>query len=168
MNQPFLVVQFPHAASHWKCESTSGGCSVSIISFLRKCYQQSCLCGVNDSFCLKPLEGVNFQQLSPSVERVLGIFVFVSLATQTNADTGGDVLDTALPDVLVQGRVDANVFGSHGLLGKGTDLLDGARSSALELHLVDALGEVDCVIPCDDVLLDLGCHGELYELTGTR
>lgn len=49
--------------------------------------------------------------------------------------------------MLVESGVDANILGSHLLLGELADLLDGTRSTLLVTHTVDQLGQVDCALP---------------------
>ena len=53
-------------------------------------------------------------------------------AREANTDASGDVLDATAPDVLVQLDVEADVLGSHRLLGELPDLTDSAGSLALE------------------------------------
>ena len=106
--------------------------------------------------CLEFLERANLNELGKCVKRVLGIFILVSLSAQSYSYASGDILDTALPHVLVEGGINTHILGSHGLFGKRADFLHCARSTALKLHLVNPFGKVDCVIPSNNVLL--GSH----------
>lgn len=68
------------------------------------------------------------------------------LALQANPQPAGQATDTALPHLLVQLGVDANVLDTHGLLCKLDDLLDGLGRALLELDIVHALVQVDGVL----------------------
>ena len=99
--------------------------------------------------------------LNKSVKFLVGIFVFVSLSTQTHTDALGWVPYTLRPDKLVDIGGDADILGSHSVLGELLDLLDCLGSLRLEGSLVGALGEVDCVIPGDKIGLRFRSHFEI-------
>jgi len=63
----------------------------------------------------------------------------------------GDVLDAFSPNLLVEGRVKADVRGSHVLIGKLFDGLDGGRRALLERFFVEVLVQMDRVLPGDNV-----------------
>jgi len=63
-----------------------------------------------------------------------------------------DSLDTLGPDLLVQARVDTDIGGTHGLLGKSLDGLDGVRSTLLEGSAVNVLVQVNGVLTSDNVV----------------
>lgn len=62
--------------------------------------------------------------------------------------TSESVPDSAVPDSLVQAGVDANVRGSHLLLGKLAHDLDRSRGALLVADLVQASVQVDGALPC--------------------
>ena len=104
---------------------------------------------------MQTLEGGNLDELGEGVELLAGLLVVVALAAQPNADAGGGLADAGGPNVLVELGVDPDVLGPHGLGGELLDGLDGAGGSLLEGRLVDHLGEVDGVVPGDEVRLGL-------------
>lgn len=64
----------------------------------------------------------------------------------------GHRLDTPRPYLLVQFGIKAHIVGSHCLLGKVDDRFDGPGSPLLERTTVDALVEMDGVLPRHDIL----------------
>lgn len=97
---------------------------------------------------------------------MLGTLLVVTSARDTDTETVRNALDSLLPDLLVQQRVDADILGSlsflldtqkpsidlsevkvryHSLEGEGLDLLDGLRSPLLEA------GTEDLEIPAHSV-----------------
>lgn len=50
--------------------------------------------------------------LDVGVQTLLGTLLVVTLAGDADAETEGDALDTGLPDLLVQGRVDTDILGA--------------------------------------------------------
>jgi len=81
---------------------------------------------------LETLEGSDGNVRDVGVQLLLGLLIIVTLAGQANADAVLDGLNTLGPDLLVQAGVDTDIGGTHGLLGKGLDGLDGVRSTLLE------------------------------------
>ena len=61
-------------------------------------------------------------------------------------------LDALCPECLVELGVDADISGTHGLLGERDDGLNGGRGTLLEGLSVDVLVHVDGVLAGDDVL----------------
>ena len=59
----------------------------------------------------KTLERRNLEESHSSVSLLLGIFLVVNLAVETNADAVGDAANTLAPDKLVDGGVKTNVLG---------------------------------------------------------
>ena len=57
---------------------------------------------------------------------------FVDLAGKADSNTARNVVDTLAPDVLVDGGVNSDVFGAHGLLSELADRIHATRSSSLE------------------------------------
>ena len=104
---------------------------------------------------MQTLEGGNLDELGEGVELLAGLLVVVALAAQPDADAGGGLADAGGPNVLVELGVDPDVLGPHGLGGELLDGLDGAGGALLEGRLVDHLGEVDGVVPGDEVRLGL-------------
>jgi len=86
---------------------------------------------VND-LGLESLEGGDWDVGDIGVQLLLGILVIVTLTGQADANAVLDGLDTLGPDLLVQGRVQADIRGTHRLLGKVLDGLDGVGSTLLE------------------------------------
>jgi hypothetical protein len=74
--------------------------------------------------------------LDVGVQTLLGTLLVVTLAGDADAETEGNALDTSLPDLLVQGGVDADILGAHSLLGESADLLDSTGSTLLEADTV--------------------------------
>ena len=64
----------------------------------------------------------------------------------------GNRLDALCPESLVELGVEADVGGTHGLLGELDYGLDGMGGPLLERTAVHALVQVDGVLPGDDVL----------------
>lgn len=62
---------------------------------------------------LETLVSVNRDVGNKSVQLVGGVFVLVSLSVKSDADSVLDVLDTVLPDGLVQTGVDSDVLKCH-------------------------------------------------------
>jgi len=56
----------------------------------------------------------------------------VDLTGQTHTNATRDVANTLAPDILVDGRVDNDLLGVHGLLGELADHIHGTRSLSLE------------------------------------
>jgi len=67
----------------------------------------SCLLG------LEGLERVDFDVLNEAEELLLGVFVFVSLAGNSDADLAGDVSDSLHPDVSVEAGVDSHILSTQ-------------------------------------------------------
>ena len=61
-------------------------------------------------FSFESNERFDLQVLNEAVELLLRVFVFVFLATDSDADFAGDVADAVAPDESVQTRVNANVL----------------------------------------------------------
>ena len=53
--------------------------------------------------------------------------VFVDLAGKADSYTARNVVDTLAPDVLVDGGVNSDVFGAHGLLSELADRIHATR-----------------------------------------
>lgn len=89
---------------------------------------------------------------------MLGTLLVVTSARDTDTETVRNALDSLLPDLLVQQRVDTDILGSlsflldtqkplidlsevkvryHSLEGEGLDLLDGLRSPLLKAGTED-------------------------------
>lgn len=89
---------------------------------------------------LKPLEAADvLDQLNEGVKLLLGVLVLVALTAESDADALGRVTNALLPQVLVNLGVDADLLGSHGLLGEFLHLLHSLRRLGLEGRLVRAL-----------------------------
>ena len=110
------------------------------------------LCSIN-VLSLKSLETAHFNQLAKGIKLFISFFVFTALTAHTHSDTGRRVLDSSGPDKLVQTCIQTDVLGSHGLLCKLANLLDRTGCASLELLSLDALGEVDRVVTCDEIRL---------------
>ena len=80
------------------------------------------------------------------VQLLLSILIVVTLALETHADTARHVLDTQLPDLLVELGVKTHVVRAHRLLRKLDDFLHTPGSALLELPLVHTLVQVDGVL----------------------
>ena len=78
------------------------------------------------------LEVQNWYVCNVSVQFVYGVLILVSLTGKTNTDTERYVTDTLRPEVLVQTSVHTNIRGSHLLLSKLSDFLDGLWCPPLE------------------------------------
>ena len=104
---------------------------------------------------MQTLEVGNRHELGEGVKLLAGLLVVVALAAQADAYAGGGLADAGGPNVLVELGLDADVLGPHGLGGELLDGLDGAGGALLEGRLVHQLGEVDGVVPGDEVRLGL-------------
>ena len=62
-------------------------------------------------------------------ELFLGIFIIVTLTSDTDTNTVVDVLNTTRPERLVQSGVKTNVLGTHGLFSESLDSFNGMRST---------------------------------------
>jgi hypothetical protein len=89
--------------------------------------------------------------LDKSVQSLLGFLILVTLAVQADADTVWDIADTTGPDELVQTDINTDIIGSHLLLGKGSELLDGVTGTLLERDTMDALVQVYGVLTADNI-----------------
>ena len=81
---------------------------------------------------LEVIKGIDIDDGNESVEFVGGLLVFAALAVHANSESVRHVAYTASPNLFIEAGVDANVSGTHGLLGKLLDLLDSPRSPLLE------------------------------------
>ena len=63
---------------------------------------------------------------------LLLLVLVVHLAIELDSNASGHVVNTLAPDVLVDGGVNSNVFGAHGLLGELANHVHATRSSSLE------------------------------------
>jgi hypothetical protein len=97
--------------------------------------------------------------LDEGVELVLAVLVFVTLASDANADFAWDVADAVNPDGAVESSVNADLRGVHLLGGKATDVADAAGSAFLELDAVEHLVDVECVVAAS------GLHFSLSHLS---
>jgi hypothetical protein len=61
---------------------------------------------------LKTLCALNVDSLDVAVELLLGTLLVVTLSGDANAKSVWNALDTSLPDLLVQLRVNANIGGA--------------------------------------------------------
>ena len=66
------------------------------------------------------------------IEFLLGIFLVVPLAGDSDTDSPWNAPDTTAPDVLVELHINSDISGSHSLLCKLPDLLDGIWCFLLE------------------------------------
>lgn len=71
---------------------------------------------------------------------------------ESDADSVLDISNSALPDGLIQARVDTNIVGSHGLLGELSDCVNCFWCPVLESDAMNALVQVDGVFAGYDVL----------------
>ena len=55
------------------------------------------------------LESVNWDECDKGVKFLCRVFVFVSLSVESDADSVLDISNSALPDGLIQARVDTNI-----------------------------------------------------------
>lgn len=81
------------------------------------------------------------------VELFLCIFVIISLASNTNSDSPRDTSDSSAPDVLIQLHVHSDILCAHSFHCKLPDLLDGCGGLLFECAAMQALVEVDGVLP---------------------
>jgi hypothetical protein len=88
---------------------------------------------VIDNSGLQAHEGGDGDVRDIRVKLLLGILIIVTLAGNADTDAVGNLLDTVGPDSLVQGGVKTDISGTHGLLSKSLDGLDGMGSTLLEL-----------------------------------
>jgi hypothetical protein len=82
---------------------------------------------------------------------VFGFIIIVTLASNTDTDTVRDVAYTTSPQLFVQRRINANVFGTHVLGSKCFNGLDSLGSARLEGTAMDVLVEMDGVFTSDNV-----------------
>ena len=87
--------------------------------------------------------GFNIEVLNKSEELRLSTFLFVLSLLESNSDSSGDISNTVAPDELVEFGVNADIGGTHGLLGISNDFADSTGSLLLEGDLVSDLVEVD-------------------------
>jgi hypothetical protein len=102
------------------------------------------------------LEGGNGDVGDDGVEALaLGgsLGVLGDLALDEDADTAGNTLHATVPEVSVEGSVDAVVLGLHELSDNLLDLLDGDGGTLVEGALLEDLGEVDGALDGDGVRL---------------
>lgn len=83
---------------------------------------------------------------SVNVELLLCILIVIALSLQANTQPSGEATNSSLPHFLVQLGVKTDVLHSHSLLSELNHFLDGARSTLLELNIVDTLVKVDSVL----------------------
>lgn len=69
---------------------------------------------------------------TPNAHLLLLLVFVVHLTIKLDSDAGRHVVNTLAPDVLVDGGVNSNVFGAHGLLSELADHVHAARGSSLE------------------------------------
>lgn len=100
-------------------------CGVGVVSLLL-------LVNLNDSG-LETLGGRNVDGLDVREELLLGVLLVVSLSRDSESHSVGNTLDSSLPQLLVESGVESDVLSTHVELGELLDLLDGSRSSLLEL-----------------------------------
>ena len=63
----------------------------------------------------------------------LAFFVLlIDLADATNTNTTRNVMDTFAPDILIDSRVNTNIFSAHSLLSELANAIEATRSSSLE------------------------------------
>ena len=74
---------------------------------------------------------------------------------KADANAPGHALDAELPGRAVEAWLDAHVLGSHCLLCKLADLLDGRRGAVLPAERARALVQVDRVLARHDILQSL-------------
>jgi len=82
---------------------------------------------------------------------VLCVLLVVTFARDTHAQAEWNALDPTFPDFLVELRVEADVFGTHGFGSEGFDFLDRFGSAFLEGYAVNTLVEMNGVFSRDDV-----------------
>lgn len=87
---------------------------------------------LSDGLGQRALEAVDRDVSDQSVHLFLSLLVVVTLASETNADAEGNVLDALRPQVLVQLRVNTHIGRAHLLLSKLLHLNNSAGSAALE------------------------------------
>ena len=68
------------------------------------------------------------------------------LTLQSHSKPAWDILNTELPDLLVELWVNTDILGAHGLLCELDDLLDTLWRTLLESDVVDSLVQVDGVL----------------------
>lgn len=73
-----------------------------------------------------------------------------------------DALDTLMPHLLVQFRIDPNIFSAHMFLSESNDRFDGPWSTLLERATMDVFVQVDGVLPGYNVLESATGFGGLY------
>jgi hypothetical protein len=106
---------------------------------------------------LQSFETGDFDELRDRVEFLIGFFIVIAFAGESNTDARGNILDPMRPNIFVQFGMDPYVFGLHDLLRKLFNFFHGAWGPAFELQLVDAFTQMDRVVTGDQVgLLDSG------------
>ena len=113
------------------------------------------------------LEGGNGDVGDDGVEALaLGgtLGVLGDLTLDEHADTAGNTLHATVPEVGVEGSVNAVILGLHELADDLLDLLDGDGGTLVEGALLEDLGEVDGALDGDGVglatlLLEEGAAG---------
>lgn len=85
---------------------------------------------------LQALGVLDVDGLDEGVELLLALLVVVTLTSDADTETVRDTLDAGFPDLLVELGVKADVLGTHSLLSKIPDGLDGAGSALLEGNTV--------------------------------
>lgn len=101
---------------------------------------------------LQALGVLDVDGLDEGVELLLALLVVVTLTSDADTETVRDTLDAGFPDLLVELGVKADVLGTHSLLSKIPDGLDGAGSALLEGNTVQPLVKVDGVLAGHDIL----------------
>lgn len=90
-----------------------------------------------------------------AVELLLCALLVVSLSCDSESHSVWDVLDSHLPDLLVELWVETDVLCTHVLRGELLDSLYSPWCSLLELHSVHMLVKVDGVITSDNIVHSL-------------
>jgi hypothetical protein len=136
----------------------------------RKCNKKTVrfsVCALSLSFSLGLLGkesavGFNIEVLNKSEELRLSTLFFVLSLLESNSDSSGDISNTIAPDELVELGVDADIGGTHGLLGVSNDFADSTRGLLLEGDLVSDLVEVDGSVDRFFLILSHFVCGECY------
>ena len=136
----------------------------------RKCNKKTVrfsVCALSLSFSLGLLGkesavGFNIEVLNKSEELRLSTFFFVLSLLESNSDSSGDISNTIAPDELVEFGVDADIGGTHGLLGVSNDFADSTGGLLLEGDLVSDLVEVDGSVDRFFLILSHFVCGECY------
>merc|ERR1711917_42327 len=106
----------------------------------------------HDVDSLELLEGVDWDVSDQSVKFLGRVFVLVSLSVKPGTDSVLNVSDSTFPAGLVQTGVDSDIIGTHGLLGKLSDGINGFWCPVFETDTVDTLVKVDSVFTANNVL----------------